>query len=72
MNEYPHIKKLLELYNKAINSRTKDIRLQTNEVSLLLSDITKISINSTQQTETLKKIEYILSSLIQDDDDIQF
>ena len=68
MNEYPHIKKLLDVYNKAVNSRQKDIRLTTNEVQLILSDITKIQINQTTQTETLQKIEKILQIIIQDDD----
>lgn len=68
MNEYPNIKKLIEVYNKAVNSRQKDIRLSTNEVQLILSDITKMSLNHNVQIDTLKKIEQILQMIIQDGD----
>lgn len=46
MEHYPNLKKLLEKYNKAINSNSKDIRISTIELSLVLQDIVEISLSS--------------------------
>lgn len=44
---YPHLKNLTEKYNKAINSNSKEIRLSTIELGLILQDITRLSVSVT-------------------------
>jgi len=75
IDNYPNLKKLLSKYNLAVNSNSKEIRITTIELGLILQDITELSVSVTNQNNAniaLKKsvdmlVELIKEMTIQDD-----
>jgi uncharacterized coiled-coil protein SlyX len=75
IDNYPNLKKLLNKYNLAVNSNSKEIRISTIELGLLLQDITELSVSVTNQNNAniaLKKsvdmlVELIKEMTVQDD-----
>jgi uncharacterized coiled-coil protein SlyX len=75
IDNYPNLKKLLTKYNLAVNSNSKEIRISTIELGLLLQDITELSVSVTNQNNAniaLKKsvdmlVELIKEMTVQDD-----
>lgn len=74
---YPNLSKLFEKYNKAVNSNSKDIRISTIELSLVLQEITHIAVTSQKLNNgsiELKKsvdmlVEIIKTNLVDDSSD---
>ena len=64
MNDYPYLKALLERYNKALNTNSKEIRMTTTEIGLILSDITKMSSQVSQINNTNQKILDMMTTFI--------
>lgn len=56
MSNYPHIKKLQERYDNAVNSHSKDIRISTSEIGLLISDINNLLMEIPKQTTAIKEL----------------
>jgi uncharacterized coiled-coil protein SlyX len=75
IDNYPNLKKLLSKYNLAVNSNSKEIRITTIELGLILQDITELSVSVTNQNNAniaLKKsvdmlVELIKEMTVQDD-----
>lgn len=75
IDNYPNLKKLLSKYNLAVNSNSKEIRITTIELGLILQDITELSVSVTNQNNAniaLKRsvdmlVELIKEMTVQDD-----
>lgn len=76
MQNYPYIDKLTEKYNKAINGGSKEIKLSTIEIGLLLQDITRLSVSVTETNsnnlllkQSVDMLAEIIKTMTQDQDD---
>jgi uncharacterized coiled-coil protein SlyX len=68
-DKYPNLNKLFNKYNLAINSNSKEIRLTTIELGLILQDITNLSIvvaNHQNSNLELKVSVDILAKLLKE------
>lgn len=67
MEHYPNLKKLMEKYNKSINTNVKEMRLTTIEVGLILTEITELSMTvatKADETRLLKDAVEMLTAVL--------
>ena len=65
IDNYPNLKKLLSRYNLAVNSNSKDIRISTIELGLILQDITELSVSVTNQNNANMALKQSVDMLVQ-------
>jgi hypothetical protein len=65
VDNYPHLSKFIEKYNKAINSNSKDMRLSVIEVGLILQDITELSVSITKTNTNSLALKQSVDMLVE-------
>lgn len=65
MNSYPNLEMMMERYNRALNSGSKEIRFSTIELGNILQDITKLSISITEQKNGNEKLKQAIDMLVE-------
>ncbi len=65
MNSYPNLDMMMERYNRALNSGSKEIRFSTIEVGNILQDITKLSVSVTEIQNGNDKLKNAIDMLVE-------
>jgi uncharacterized coiled-coil protein SlyX len=65
IDNYPNLKKLLNKYNLAVNSNSKEIRISTIELGLILQDITELSVSVTNQNNANVALKHSVDMLVE-------
>lgn len=65
MNSYPNLDMMMERYNRALNSGSKEIRFSTIEVGNILHDITKLSVSVTEIQNGNDKLKNAIDMLVE-------
>ena len=65
MNSYPNLDMMMERYNRALNSGSKEIRFSTIEVGNILQDITKLSVSVTEMQNGNDKLKNAIDMLVE-------
>jgi len=65
MNSYPNLDMMMDRYNRALNSGSKEIRFSTIEVGNILQDITKLSVSVTEMQNGNDKLKNAIDMLVE-------